>query len=116
MAPRGGATSRASPIFALAAGSGGAGGSTSQLSGIATSRFSAAQIRQASRQPKACSNHAEAGQPTVLAKPAIKVIPVIDARASRPYSRVKVAKAGSYDPIALPIPTNSQARVRQHRT
>ena len=35
------------------------------------------------------------GQPTVLAKPAIRVIPVIGRRASFPYMPAKVAKAAS---------------------
>src|SRR5436305_13915315 len=104
MAPRGGSIPRISPFAAPTGGKGGAGGITSQLSGIETSRFTPAQIRQASRQPKACSNQAEAGQPTVLAKPAISVMPVIAARASRPYSRGRVGKAGSYDSIARPTP------------
>ena len=45
---------------------------------------SAAQIRQASRQPYCASRKAESGQPTVLAKPAISVMPVIGPRAARP--------------------------------
>jgi hypothetical protein len=46
--------------------------------------FSPAQIRQAERQPNSSRNNALAGQPIVLAKPAIRVIPVMALRASRP--------------------------------
>jgi hypothetical protein len=41
-------------------------------------------MRQAPRQPRLASRKAESGQPIVLANPAISVIPVIGARASRP--------------------------------
>ena len=91
----GGAASAGPCTRAPAGGSGGAGGIASQFNGIAATRLSAAQIRHASRQPKASSNHAEAGQPSVLANPAIRVMPVIGARAPWPYRRVNVAKAGS---------------------
>src|SRR5216684_795235 len=92
IAPRGGSAVSTSDARASSESSGGAGGMISQLSGSAANRLRAAQIRQASRQPNACSNQADAGQPTVLAKPAIKVIPVIEARASLPYSRVRGRK------------------------
>ena len=51
---------------------------------------------------------AESGQPTVLAKPAIKVMPVIGERAARPYSPASVAKAASYSPMDIPTPSSSQ--------
>jgi hypothetical protein len=46
--------------------------------------YSAAQIRHAARQPNCASRKADSGHPTVLAKPAIKVMPVIGPRAARP--------------------------------
>jgi hypothetical protein len=57
--------------------------------------LSAAQPRQAPRHPKLSLSSADSGQPTVLAKPAIRVMPVIGPRASRPKSAVSVAKAAS---------------------
>jgi len=42
------------------------------------------QARQAAHQPQACRTKELNGQPIVLAKPAVKVIPVIALRASRP--------------------------------
>jgi hypothetical protein len=44
----------------------------------------AAQMRHAARQPNCASRNAESGHPTVLAKLAIKVMPVIGPRAVRP--------------------------------
>ena len=55
-----------------------------RLIGRQTTRLSAAQPRQAPRHPKLSLSSAESGHPMVLAKPVIKVMPVIDARASRP--------------------------------
>ena len=63
---------------------GGARGIRSRLSGSPISRLSAAQTRQAPRQPTLASSNADNGHPTVLAKPAIRVIPVIGPRAARP--------------------------------
>ncbi|MCY1554952.1 hypothetical protein D9M68_915660 [compost metagenome] len=54
------------------------------LSGSPSSRCRPAQHRQAPRQPSSCSSHAVSGQPTVLAKPAIRVMPVMLLRASWP--------------------------------
>ena len=59
-------------------------GIVSQFNGAASRMFSPAQTRQAARQPNSCRNTALIGQPIVLAKPAIRVIPVIALRASRP--------------------------------
>src|SRR3984893_17107150 len=59
-------------------------GIASQLTGAASSMFKPAQVRQAARQPNMSKNSALGGQPIVLAKPAIRVIPVIELRASRP--------------------------------
>jgi hypothetical protein len=56
-------------------------GMKSRLIGRQTKRFSAAQPRQAPRHPKLSFSKAESGQPTVLAKPPIKVMPVIGPRA-----------------------------------
>jgi hypothetical protein len=41
-------------------------------------------MRHAARQPNWASRNADSGHPTVLAKPAIKVMPVIGSRAARP--------------------------------
>ena len=65
------------------------------FSGTPSTRWSAAQVKQAPRQPMCVSRKAESGQPTVLAKPAISVMPVIAPRASRPYSRTSAAKPAS---------------------
>src|SRR3984893_12547516 len=59
-------------------------GIASQLTGGARSRVKPAQVRQAARQPNMSKNTAVNGQLIVLAKPAIRVIPVIERRASRP--------------------------------
>jgi hypothetical protein len=82
MAARGGAVGL--PPGSGAGSGGGARGMRSRLSGRQTSRLSAAQMRQAPRQPMRASRKAESGQPIVLANPAINVIPVIGARAARP--------------------------------
>src|SRR5580704_17998010 len=58
-------------------------GIASQLTGAASSMFKTAQTRQAARQPNRSRNVAVNGHPIVLAKPAIKVLPVIELRASR---------------------------------
>ena len=65
------------------------------LSGTPSSRCNAAQPKQAPRQPHCTSIHADKGQPTVLANPAISVMPVMAPRAPLPYSRTSVAKAAS---------------------
>ena len=44
----------------------------------------AAHTRHQARQPKLASKKADNGHPTVLAKPAIRVMPVMGPRASRP--------------------------------
>lgn len=54
------------------------------FSGNATARWISAQPRQASRQPHVASISPESGQPTVLAIPAMRVMPVIGPRASLP--------------------------------
>ncbi|CEP35579.1 Putative uncharacterized protein [Halomonas sp. R57-5] len=64
------------------------------------------------RHPNSFSNKAVSGQPIVLANPASSVTPVIEARALRPNSRPRVAKAASYSPIAMPTPVISQASIR----
>src|SRR3546814_19280079 len=83
--------------------------SSDLFSGIPTNRCSAAQLRQAVRQPNSTSSQAERGQPTVLAKPANKVIPVMALRAWLPYSFTTVEKAASYKPMPMPAPISSQA-------
>ena len=67
----------------------------SAFNGSAKSRWIRAQPIQASRQPQVASIKPDKGQPTVLAKPATRVIPVIGRRASFPYMPAKVAKAAS---------------------
>jgi len=54
------------------------------FSGKATVRWISAQPIQTSPQPHVASITPESGQPTVLANPAIRVIPVIGPRASLP--------------------------------
>ena len=56
----------------------------SAFSGRQTTRLSAPQIRQVSRQPTASLSSEDSGQLTVEAKPAISVIPVIGPRAFVP--------------------------------
>lgn len=65
------------------------------LSGSPSARCSAAQPKQAPRQPNCCSSKVDRGQPTVLAKPAISVMPVMGLREAWPYSPTSVAKAAS---------------------
>ena len=59
-------------------------GIRSRFIGRPMTRCRTAQATQAPRQPKCSMNNALAGQPTVLAKPAKSVMPVIALRASRP--------------------------------
>ena len=59
-------------------------GIASQLTGAASSMCKPAQTRQVARQPNSCRNNALSGQLIVLAKRAMRVIPVIELRASRP--------------------------------
>jgi hypothetical protein len=49
-----------------------------------TTRCSSAHAKHAPRQPTWASSKVDSGQPTVLAKPAISVMPVITLRESRP--------------------------------
>ena len=82
------------------------------LSGTPTSKCNAAQPAHAPRQPHCVSIQADSGQPTVLANPAINVMPVMAPRAPWPYSRTSVANAASYrpDPMATPISTQAANR------
>ena len=68
----------------VSAGCGAAFGMSSRFIGRPMTRCSTAQAMQAPRQPKCSMNSALVGQPTVLAKPANSVMPVIALRASRP--------------------------------
>ncbi len=79
------------------------------LSGKPTSRCKAAQPKHAPRQPHCNSIQADSGQPTVLAKPAIRVMPVMAPRAPWPYRRTSVAKAASYRPEPMATPISAQA-------
>jgi len=74
----------ASPSTSAVRTGGGARGISSRFRGSPITMCSAAQIRHAARQPNCASRNAESGHPTVLAKPAIKVMPVIGPRAARP--------------------------------
>src|SRR3546814_20378604 len=82
--------------------------SSDLFSGIPTNRCSAAQLRQAVRQPNSTSSQAERGQPTVLAKPANKVIPVMALRARLPYSFTTVEKAALYKTMPMQAPHTIQ--------
>src|SRR5690606_39533076 len=70
------------PVFASAvaasavAGAGRRALGNEALSGRPTNRCRPAQAKQAPRQPNSASSRVVSGQPTVLAKPAIKVMPV----------------------------------------
>jgi hypothetical protein len=57
---------------------------SSRLSGRPRMMCAAAHARHVSRQPSSAAPQAVSGQPTVLAKPASKVMPVMDERASNP--------------------------------
>jgi hypothetical protein len=59
-------------------------GNISQLIGSPIRMCAAAQAKQVSRQPMVSSPQADSGHPTVEAKPAISVMPVIERRASLP--------------------------------
>ncbi len=59
-------------------------GSVKRLIGRPIRMCAAAQAKQVLRQPMASSPHALNGHPTVLAKPAISVMPVIERRAVSP--------------------------------
>ena len=74
----------ASPSIAEVRIGGGARGISSRFKGSPITMCSAAQMRHAARQPNCALRKAESGHPTVLAKPAIKVMPVIGPRAARP--------------------------------
>ena len=78
------------------------------LSGSPNSRCSAAQAKQASRQPQCAAIQADSGQPTVLAKPPNSVTPVMALRARGPYSRTRAEKAASYRPQPMPTPSSIQ--------
>ena len=60
------------------------GGSMKKLSGRPITIWAAAQAKQVLRQPMVSSPHALNGHPTVEAKPAISVMPVIERRAASP--------------------------------
>jgi hypothetical protein len=74
---------------------GGATGISNRLNASPITICNAAQMKHVARQPNCASRKADNRHPTVLAKPAIKVIPVIGPRAARPYSLVSMTKAGS---------------------
>lgn len=59
-------------------------GRRKKFSGSPRIRWAADQARQVSRHPSSLAPHAVNGQPTVLAKPAMSVMPVIADRASVP--------------------------------
>src|SRR5262245_41615061 len=68
----------------VAGGGGNAFGTRSQFIGRPITRCNVAHAMHAPRQPNASMNAALVGQPTVLANPANKVMPVIALRALRP--------------------------------
>ena len=59
-------------------------GSIKRLIGRPIKICAAAQAKQVLRQPMVSRPHADSGQPTVDANPAISVMPVIDRRAASP--------------------------------
>ncbi|MCY1435287.1 hypothetical protein D9M71_513770 [compost metagenome] len=65
---------------------------------------------QAVRQPNCSITNATTGQVKVVAKPEIRVIPVMALPARSAYSAPSVAKSASYSPIAIPAPMTTQAR------
>ena len=73
-----------------------------------------AHVMHAPRHPIAWSSHADSGQPIVLAKPAISVMPVIGVRASCPYIVASAANAVSYKPSAMPRPSTIHANPSDH--
>ena len=58
-------------------------------------KWMAAHAMHATRQPSAPAIQAVSGQPTVLAKPAMSVMPVMGVRAAWPCRRTSVANAAS---------------------
>src|SRR5436190_21798214 len=70
---------------------------------------------QAPRHPISASSNPVSGQATVLAKPAISVMPVIGARASLPYAAASAENADSYRPMDIPTPITSHATQSQAR-
>lgn len=82
IAPRG--AGEASPSTSEVRTGGGARGISNRFRGSPINMCSTAQMRHAARQPNYASRKAESGHPTVLANPAIKVMPVIGPRAARP--------------------------------
>ena len=65
------------------------------LKGRPSNKWAVAQPAHAPRQPHLASIHADRGQPTVLANPAIKVMPVMAWRACSPEMGTSVEKGGS---------------------
>jgi len=59
-------------------------GSMKKFKGRPIRICAAAHAKQVLRQPMLCSPKAVSGHPTVEAKPAIRVMPVIDRRAASP--------------------------------
>ena len=82
-------------------------GKTRRLSGKPRTIWAMAHAAQVPRQPRATSPHAVSGHPTVLAKPAINVMPVMAERAVVPYIRPSVANAASYSPSPMAAPMTS---------
>src|SRR5467141_336412 len=82
IAPRG--AGELSPATSVARAGGGTRGISNRFNGSPITICSAAQMRHAARQPNCASRKADSGHPTVLAKPANKVMPVIGPRAARP--------------------------------
>jgi hypothetical protein len=73
----------------------------SSLAPAASRRFNPAQIRPAARQPNSCRNTALTGQPIVLAKPAIRVIPVMDCEPRGHRARLRQQRPGHRDPCSM---------------
>lgn len=83
------------PAASLDAGAARSAAGNMALSGDAMTRCRPAHTKQAPRHPMLLSSQAVSGQPTVLAKPANRVMPVMVRRAFCPCRRTAVANAAS---------------------
>ncbi len=77
------------------------------LSGNGTTRCRPAHTRHAPRHPMVLTSQAVTGQPTVLAKPANRVMPVMVRRAFWPCMGTAVANAASYRPLPIARPSTA---------
>ncbi len=97
------------PVAPFGAGAARSAAGNIALSGKPMTKCRPAHTRQAPRHPMVASSQAVNGHPTVLAKPANNVMPVMVRRACRPCSRTAVANAASYRPLPIARPITAQA-------